>query len=107
GLWAQPRLLEAGGGLRAPGESLNLSCRGEGFNFADADILWYRQSPGGSLEWVSLILSALYSAEKSYGPAVEGRATVFRDDSRSEFSLSLRALQPGDSARYFCAVRTE
>ncbi|XP_037982127.1 uncharacterized protein LOC119696469 [Motacilla alba alba] len=33
GLGAQPRLQEAGGGLRAPGDSVTLSCHGSGFNF--------------------------------------------------------------------------
>ncbi|NXU59669.1 HV03 protein, partial [Turnix velox] len=106
GLWAQPRLLEAGGGLRAPGDSLLLSCTGEGFNFADYYVWWYRQAPGGSLEWVTYI-SAPSGREKSYGPGVHGRAMVSRDNSQSRSSLSLRALQPRDSARYFCAVHTE
>ncbi|NXC22805.1 HV348 protein, partial [Corythaeola cristata] len=69
-------------------------------------VLWYRQAPGGSLEWVSYI-SGGSGTDKKYGSAVEGRATVSRDDSQSESSLSLRALHPRDSARYFCAAGTE
>ncbi|KAF1614413.1 Immunoglobulin heavy variable 3-30-5, partial [Eudyptes chrysolophus] len=65
---------------------------------------WYRQAAGGTLEWVSFI--SLLGAPKKYGEAVQGRATVSRDNSRSESSLSLRALHPQDSARYFCAVHT-
>ncbi|KFZ64489.1 Ig heavy chain V-III region CAM, partial [Podiceps cristatus] len=53
------------------------------------------------LEWVSVISSD--GTRKYYGSAVEGRATVSRDNARSESSLSLRDLQPQDSARYFCA----
>ncbi|NXU47733.1 HV349 protein, partial [Turnix velox] len=87
GLWAQPRLLEAGGGLRAPGDSLLLSCHGEGLPSADRAVWWYRQSASGSLEWVSLILYARYGTGKFYGTAVEGRATVVGDDFRSESSL--------------------
>ncbi|XP_074705696.1 Ig heavy chain Mem5-like [Strix aluco] len=105
GVWAQLRLLEAGGGLRAPGDSVLLSCRGAGFAFQTRDHWWYRQRPGDRLEWVSFIRS--YSGPpKQYGAAVQGRATASRDNSRSESSLSLRALGPRDSARYFCAVRT-
>ncbi|GAB0199252.1 Ig heavy chain Mem5-like [Grus japonensis] len=104
GLWAQLRLVETGGGLRAPGDSVHLSCRGSGFTFRNADIWWYRQAPGSSLEWVSFIWA---SGTTNYGPAVKGRATVSRDNSRSESSLSLRDLRPQDSARYFCAVLTE
>ncbi|GAB0199261.1 Ig heavy chain Mem5-like [Grus japonensis] len=105
GLWAQLRLVETGGGLRAPGDSVHLSCRGSGFTFGNYDVLWYRQAPGSSLEWVSYISYSVTT--KKYGAAVEGRATASRDNSRSESSLSLRHLRPQDSARYFCAVRTE
>ncbi|KFQ44486.1 Ig heavy chain V-III region KOL, partial [Nestor notabilis] len=58
------------------------------------------QAPGGRLEWVSLSWS-LGAAE--YAAAVKGRATVSRDNSQSKSSLLLRALEPQDSARYFCA----
>ncbi|NXV57974.1 HV335 protein, partial [Molothrus ater] len=105
GLCAQPRLQEAGGGQRAPGDSITLSCRGSGFTFRDYGIYWYRQAPGGSPQWVSLII---YSSNvKRYGAAVQGRATVSRDNSQSQSSLVLGALQPSDSARYFCAIHTE
>ncbi|NWR26005.1 HV01 protein, partial [Emberiza fucata] len=105
GLWAQPRLQEAGGGQRAPGDSVTLSCHGSGFIFRDYDIYWYRQFPGGLPQWVSFID---YSGNvQKYGAAVQGRATASRDNSQSQSSLVLRALQPRDSARYFCAIHTE
>ncbi|KFQ20675.1 Ig heavy chain V-III region KOL, partial [Merops nubicus] len=62
---------------------------------------WYRQTPGGSLEWVSVIGSD--SLVMEFGQSVEDRASVSRDNSKSESSLSLWALSPQDSARYFCA----
>ncbi|NXI95595.1 HV01 protein, partial [Psophia crepitans] len=102
GLWAQVRLEESGGGLRAPRDSVTLSCRGSGFVFESVAILWYRQAPDVGLEWVSVISSGLGLA-KYYGSAVEGRATASRVNSRSESSLSLWDLCPQDSARYFCA----
>ncbi|NXX56445.1 HV01 protein, partial [Scopus umbretta] len=71
GVWAQPRLVEDGGGLRAPGDSMLLSCRGSGFTFWNYDIYWYRQAPGSSLEWVSYISTG---GTERYVPAVEGRA---------------------------------
>ncbi|NWI76710.1 HVC33 protein, partial [Dryoscopus gambensis] len=101
----QLRLQEAGGGLRAPGDSVTLSCRGSGFTFENHYVRWYRQAPGGSLEWVSLIN---YSGSiKKYGAAVEGRATASRENDQSQSSLVLWALHPSDSARYFCTIHTE
>ncbi|NWI48587.1 HV343 protein, partial [Picathartes gymnocephalus] len=82
--------------------SVTLSCRGSGFIVDYLHIWWYRQSAGGSLEWVSFI--NFDSSVSKSGPAMEGRALVSRDNSRSESSLSLRALGLRDSARYFCAV---
>ncbi|NXA84750.1 HVC33 protein, partial [Thryothorus ludovicianus] len=102
GLWAQLRLQEAGGGLRAAGDSVTLSCRGSGFIFRNYAIFWYRQAPGGSLEWVAVISydpTVLY-----FDQSVQRRATISRDNSRSEAYLSLMTLHPRDSARYFCAV---
>ncbi|NXW25958.1 HV349 protein, partial [Circaetus pectoralis] len=105
GLWAQLRLVEDGGGLRAPGDTVRLSCRGSGFDFGRYAIRWYRQAAGGSLEWVSYI-GGQSGTTKQYGAGVQGRATASRDNSRSESILSLRDLQPRDSAHYFCAIHT-
>ncbi|NXP59041.1 HV03 protein, partial [Chloropsis cyanopogon] len=102
GLWAQLRLQEAGGGLRAPGDSVNLSCHLSGSTFEGYGIRWYRQAPGGSLEWVSYIHFS--GNVKKYGAAVEGRATASRDSPHSLSWLVLGALHPSDSARYFCAI---
>ena len=97
------RLETSGGGVRAPGDSVQLSCRGSGFSFGSYVVLWYRQGISGRLEWLSYIYSS-YTVR--YSPDVEGRATVFRDNSRSVSYLSLSALRPHDSAHYLCAVRT-
>ncbi|NXI72468.1 HV348 protein, partial [Anseranas semipalmata] len=104
GVCAQGRLSESIRGLQAPGGSVVLSCQGSGFNFGSYAVLWYRQAPGGSLEWVSYINR--FGSTVKYSKAVEGRATASRDNSRAEASLSLHALLPRDSARYFCAIHT-
>ncbi|NXQ27125.1 HVM63 protein, partial [Alaudala cheleensis] len=103
GLWAQPRLQEAGGGLRAPGDSVTLSCRGSDSDFIFYYILWYRQPLGARQEMMSFIGSLAGNTEH-YGAAVKGRTKISRDNSRSEAYLSLRSLQAQDSARYFCAI---
>ncbi|KFZ50316.1 Ig heavy chain V region 3, partial [Podiceps cristatus] len=64
-------------------------------------VRWYCQTHGDKIEWVSWISHD--SSQIQFGPAVEGRATASRDNSRSEASLSLHRLHHGDSARYFCA----
>ncbi|NXU44747.1 HVM63 protein, partial [Drymodes brunneopygia] len=97
----QLRLEEAGGGLRAAGDSVTLSCRGSGFTFRNYYVFWYRQAPGGRLECISFISSPTGTI-MDYGAAVKGRAKISRDNSRSEAYLSLQPLQAQDSARYFC-----
>ncbi|NXT59436.1 HV03 protein, partial [Pluvianellus socialis] len=87
------------------GDSVLLSCHGSGFTFENHYLRWYRQVPGGKVEWVSWI--SHYSSKVGFGPAVEGRATASRDNSQSRATLSLHLLHHGDGARYFCAVRTE
>ncbi|NWZ74432.1 HV335 protein, partial [Acrocephalus arundinaceus] len=104
GLRAQWRLQEAGGRLRAPGDSVTLSCRASGFTLRHYDTWWYRLAPGGSLERVSVI--RFDSTVLYFDQLVHGRATMSRDNSRSEVYLSLLSLQAQDSARYFCAVHT-
>ncbi|NWZ74300.1 HV03 protein, partial [Acrocephalus arundinaceus] len=105
GLRAQLRLQEAGGGLRVAGSSVTLSCHLSSSAFKGYAIRWYRQAPGGTPEWVSHI--SFSGNVKKYGAAVEGRATASRDSYQSQSSLFLWALNPSDSARYFCAIYTE
>uniref|UniRef100_A0A8C3C891 Ig-like domain-containing protein n=1 Tax=Cairina moschata TaxID=8855 RepID=A0A8C3C891_CAIMO len=104
GVCAEFLLVESGGHLRVPGESVHLSCRGSDFNFAIYSVLWYRQALGGSLQWLSYINPD--SSYIRYGSAVKGRATASRDNSKSKTALTLNNLHLQDSARYFCAVHT-
>ncbi|NWW75510.1 HV03 protein, partial [Climacteris rufus] len=104
GLQAQRRPEEAGGGLRAPGESVTFSCRVSNSSFEGYSIRWYLRAPGRSLEWVSSI--SFSGSVKKFGAAVEGRATASRDSYQSQASLSFWTLHPRDSAQYFCAIHT-
>ncbi|KFW82721.1 Ig heavy chain V region C3, partial [Manacus vitellinus] len=103
GLWAQWRLEEAGGGHRAPGDSVLLSCCGSRFSFGDYDV-WSLETPRGSLECVSFIDS--WGRVMNNRAAVQDRATASKDNSQSKSSLSLLTLHPQDYAPYFCALHT-
>uniref|UniRef100_A0A8V1A609 Immunoglobulin V-set domain-containing protein n=1 Tax=Gallus gallus TaxID=9031 RepID=A0A8V1A609_CHICK len=87
GVCAQLRLETSGGGVQAPGDSVQLSCQGSGFSFGSYHVLWYRQALGGRLEWLSYIWPG--SSNTRYSTDVKGRATVSRDDSRSVSYLYL------------------
>ncbi|NXY52142.1 HVM57 protein, partial [Ceuthmochares aereus] len=100
----QVSLVEAGRGLRAPGDPVLLSCHRAGFTFDNYYVRWYHQAPVTRLEWVSWI--SHYSSQMEFGPAVQGRANASRNNAWSEAALSLHRLHHGDSALYFCAACT-
>uniref|UniRef100_A0A669QFI1 Ig-like domain-containing protein n=1 Tax=Phasianus colchicus TaxID=9054 RepID=A0A669QFI1_PHACC len=92
------------GCVRAAGESVQLSCQGSGFSFGSYAVQWYRQALSDHLKWLSFISTG---SDVLSSPELEGRSSVSRDNSRSVSYLSLRALRPHDSARYFCAILWE
>uniref|UniRef100_A0A8C0GW55 Ig-like domain-containing protein n=1 Tax=Chelonoidis abingdonii TaxID=106734 RepID=A0A8C0GW55_CHEAB len=100
----QVQLVESGGGVKSPGESLRLSCKASGFHFSDSYMSWLRLAPGKELEWVSYINPD--GSEKRYRDSVKGRFTISRDNYKNELYLQMYNLKLEDTAIYYCEKGT-
>nr|NDP17975.1 immunoglobulin gamma heavy chain [Bos taurus] len=100
GVLSQVQLRESGPSLVKPSQSLSLTCTVSGFSLSTYAVAWVRQAPGKALECLGGISK---DGRTGYNPALKSRASITKDNSKSQVSLSLSSVTTEDTATYYCA----
>nr|NDP13817.1 immunoglobulin mu heavy chain [Bos taurus] len=100
GVLSQVQLRESGPSLVKPSQTLSLTCTVSGFSLSSYGVGWVRQAPGKALECLGGISSG---GSTAYNPALKSRLSITKDNSKSQFSLSLSSVTTEDTATYYCA----
>ncbi|EDL18533.1 mCG1050616, partial [Mus musculus] len=98
------QLVESGGGLVQPGESLKLSCESNEYEFPSHDMSWVRKTPEKRLELVAAINSD--GGSTYYPDTMERRFIISRDNTKKTLYLQMSSLRSEDTALYYCARHT-
>uniref|UniRef100_A0A8C3PPQ4 Ig-like domain-containing protein n=1 Tax=Calidris pygmaea TaxID=425635 RepID=A0A8C3PPQ4_9CHAR len=79
------------------GNGVTFQCSMSGDDMRRYYMYWYRQGPGGSLEWI-------YRAGDTYGESFQSRFKGSVESSQKRFTLQIEAAKQGDEAVYFCGA---
>nr|NDP07081.1 immunoglobulin mu heavy chain [Bos taurus] len=99
GVLSQVQLRESGPSLVKPSQTLSLTCTVSGFSLSSYGVGWVRQAPGKALECLGGIHS---DGGTGYKPALKSRLSITKDNSKSQFSLSVSNVTTEDTATYYC-----
>nr|NDP18591.1 immunoglobulin gamma heavy chain [Bos taurus] len=103
GVLSQVQLRESGPSLVKPSQTLSLTCTVSGVSLSNQDVAWVRQAPGKALEWLGIIHK---SGRTDYNQALKSRLIITKDNSRSQFYVSLSRVTSEDTASYYCVSIT-
>ncbi|XP_067881676.1 uncharacterized protein [Heterodontus francisci] len=83
------------------GHTVRLQCTMWNAAVRDTDVHWYRELPGQNMEWI-LTHDIMNSTRRS--PGFTDRFQSSRDTSNNSFILTIKHVQPNDTAVYYCKV---
>lgn len=90
--------------MNRPGERMRLTCTVSGFSLRSSGISWMRQVSGEELEWIGDIW---HSGGTAFSTIFQRRASITKDNTRSQVVLQFNALKAEDTAVYYCIRHSE